>query len=97
MNVTFRPSQISVVIHSPKLDVCIHSPKIIVSTGSPIIREYVGGLPYEGEYNVDPSFEVQTLETRNRLIDRNINVNKIDVSYVGNQSGGNTVYIGGIF
>lgn len=97
MTVTFKPSKLCAVINPSQLNVCISGQKIIVTTGIPVIREYVGGLPYEGEYEVDPSFEVQTLETQNRLVDRNINVNKIEVSSVGNPSGGNTVYIGGIF
>lgn len=55
------------------------------------------GDPYEGEYNVMPSFKDQVLETSQKLMKDDVTVYAIQVSKVGNLSGGNTVYIGGIF
>lgn len=88
MNVAFRPAQINISFIEPSMG---------VSTGTPIARDYVGGEPYEGEYEVQPSFEVQTLPTAHKLLANNLTVDAIEVSTVSNLSGGNTVYIGGIF
>lgn len=57
----------------------------------------VAGDPYLGEYEVTPSFEQQTLATSNKYMSDDVTVYAIEVSTVSNPSGGNTVYIGGIF
>ena len=57
----------------------------------------IGDLPaYMGQTTVDPDFVGITLPTRNTSVYSNIDVNAIQVESVSNQSGGNTVYIGGI-
>lgn len=56
----------------------------------------IDGEPYEGEYEVDPTFEIQTLLTAHKYMADNVTVHAIEVSTVSNPSGGNTVYIGGI-
>lgn len=66
-----------------------------------VIQEAVtimmGDLPtYTGATSVDPDFIGVTLATRNTSVYSNIDVNAIQVESVSNQSGGNTVYIGGI-
>lgn len=55
------------------------------------------GEPYDGEYEVKPKFEVQTLPTAEKYLARDVTVDAIEVSKVSNLSGGKTVYIGGIF
>lgn len=55
------------------------------------------GEPYEGEYEVTPTFENQVLETARKYLEEDVTVYAIQVSKVSNPSGGNTVYIGGIF
>lgn len=87
-SVTFIPTQLNIEFAQPTLG---------ASTGTPVAREYVGGEPYTGEYEVQPSFENQTLLTAHKLLARNVTVEAIEVSTVSNPSGGNTVYIGGIF
>lgn len=52
---------------------------------------------YTGQYEVDPTFETQTLETAKKYLSQNVIVNAIAVSEVSNPFGGKTVYIGGIF
>ena len=52
--------------------------------------------PYDGEYVVDPSFETQILNTKNKTLSDDITVTPIGVQRVSNLSGGITVYIGGI-
>lgn len=54
----------------------------------------VGGRPYEGEYDVNPTFNNQELNTRGAILQENIVVNSISVNKSANESGGNTVVIG---
>lgn len=54
------------------------------------------GIPYEGEYEVDPKFYNQQLGTRGKNLSDNINVHAIEVSRVPNSGGGKTVFIGGV-
>ena len=54
----------------------------------------VGGRPYEGEYDVNPTFNKQELNTRGAILQENIVVNSISVNKSANSSGGNTVVIG---
>lgn len=54
------------------------------------------GLPYEGEYLVNPDFIGESLPTKGRVLFKDIEVKPIAVSRVTNPSGGKTVYIGGI-
>lgn len=54
------------------------------------------GKQYEGEYEVKPMFEAQTLPTKEKILTEDITVNAIEVSRVTNQNGGKTVYIGGV-
>lgn len=54
----------------------------------------VGGSPYEGEYEVSPTFNKQELNTRGAILQENIVVNSISVNKSANSSGGNTVVIG---
>lgn len=51
---------------------------------------------YDGVYIVDPSFDEQVLETRDKLMSDDVTVNAILVNTVSNPAGGNTVYIGGL-
>lgn len=50
---------------------------------------------YEGPYIVNPKFEEQKLETKNRLLQDDVTVLKIEVEKVTNLGGGYTVTIGG--
>ncbi len=58
-----------------------------------IINE--GGEYYTGEYEVDPTFEEQILQTQDKMMLEDVTVHAIEVSRVSNPSGGKTVYIGG--
>lgn len=50
---------------------------------------------YDGEYSVTPKFENQTLKTKNKVMDFDVDVKTIPLEKVANSSGGNTVIIGG--
>ena len=49
---------------------------------------------YNGEYQAIPKFESQTLETKDKVMDLNVEIKPIPVEKVANTSGGNTVIIG---
>lgn len=51
---------------------------------------------YTGSYVVEPDWEEQTLNTRNKIMHDNVTVEGIYLASVQNPSGGNTVYIGGV-
>lgn len=66
------------------------------SLGQTVIQ-YVGDSnPYTGEYIIDPDFDGQVLQTRQKYMTDNVTVNPIQVESVSNIEGGRTVYIGGI-
>ncbi len=50
--------------------------------------------PYEGEYEVTPKFEAQTLHTADRLLTKDVIIEEIPYAEVSNNSGGTTVTIG---
>lgn len=51
---------------------------------------------YTGEYAVNPNFNKQILNTKNKVMTEDVEIERIMVSVTSNTSGGNTVYIGGI-
>lgn len=59
------------------------------------IQTGVDAEQYEGEYQITPSFEAQSLQTKNKLMTDDVSVSAISVVKVSNTSGGNTVIIGG--
>lgn len=49
---------------------------------------------YEGEYEVTPAVQAQTLSTAGKLLQNNVKINEIPFAEVSNTSGGTTVTIG---
>jgi hypothetical protein len=49
---------------------------------------------FDGPYEVKPTFENQTLKTKNMAMNDDVDIKPISVTKVSNQSGGNTVIIG---
>lgn len=54
----------------------------------------VGGRPYDGQYEVKPTFESQNLNTKGAFLDDDILVHPISVNKTANNAGGNTIMIG---
>lgn len=54
----------------------------------------IGGLPYEGQYEVKPTFTVQTLSTKGAILEDDITVHQISINKTVNNAGGNTIVIG---
>lgn len=51
--------------------------------------------PYEGAYTITPKLELQTMATKNKMMQDNVTIEKIPVTVAPNSAGGNTVIIGG--
>ena len=51
---------------------------------------------YKGDYVVDPDWDAQKLDTKNKKLSDDITVNAIELQRVSNAAGGCTVYIGGL-
>ena len=90
MNVVINPQTIAVVAQTATDAVIIQPSSITVgadpgnlnvSTGLPIVRELVGGEPYEGSYTVTPATETQTLLTNGKLLARDVTINPIPSNY----------------
>ena len=50
---------------------------------------------YKGDNTVVPTFEQQTLKTKNKVMDSDVNVEPINIKEIPNPAGGFTVIIGG--
>ena len=50
---------------------------------------------YEGDYNITPKIDAQTLETKDKSMTADLEVEKIPYQEVSNPSGGLTATIGG--
>ena len=62
-----------------------------------VVTDTGGGMEeYEGEYTVTPKIVDQTLITENKVLKSNIKIQKIPRLDTSNNSGGITVYIGGV-
>ena len=59
------------------------------------IKTGVDAEQYEGEYQIMPSFEAQSLQTKNKLMTDDVSVSAISVVRMSNPNGGTTVIIGG--
>lgn len=76
-----------------KLSVTFHPEKLNISTGKEIVREYVGGEPYEGDYIVTPRADIAViLPTTNKILHDDVTVKRIAYYETANPSG-ETVYI----
>lgn len=62
------------------------------SIGAKVIN--IGGKPYEGEYEVTPKFNLQKLNTKGAILQKDIIINQISVNKVANNADGNTIVIG---
>ena len=81
IDVSAKPAQGSVVIAPQIVAVKAEEDSLGIILGNPIIREFIGGEPYEGEYEITPSMETQTLSTSNKLLARDVTVNPIPSNY----------------
>ena len=74
------------------IDIKTKEDKVELKNNSTIVS--MGASHYRGDYDVDPRFIEQTLETKDKLMGKDVTVRPIDVFTTTNLSGGNTVIIG---
>lgn len=80
-----------------KLCVVFGQQNLKVCTGTPIVRDNADFPVYDGEYEVIPKKDEQTvLETQGKVLVNDVTVLEIPYQAVGNLSGGKTAIIGGI-
>ena len=60
-----------------KLEVVFAPPQLGIDISPPVVKEYIGAIPYEGEYEVTPSEETQVLFTDGKVLARNVIVHPI--------------------
>ena len=63
------------------LTVSFNNTQANISTSSQITRDFVDRDPYTGEYNITPSANTQTLETKNLRMTDNVTINPIPNNY----------------
>ncbi len=90
MNAEINPQSIEVsaasasgeVIITPQtVSVKANADTLAITLENPVIRELVGGEPYEGDYNMTPTTSVQTLPTNGKLLARDVTVGAIPNNY----------------
>lgn len=58
-----------------------------------VVKEYVGGNPYVGEYTLTPKVAQQTMPTKGKFMTDDVTVKAIPIYETSNASGGSTIYI----
>ena len=81
VNVSAESAQATIDIDQQFVSVVADPETLGIEIGSQIVREIVGGEPYEGSYAVTPTNETQTLPTSGKLLTRNLTVNPIPSNY----------------
>lgn len=73
--------KLTVQFGNPNLSVGFNNKPFDVSTGIPVVRDNTEFPVYDGDYEVTPSQETQTLETSSTVLIRNITINPIPSNY----------------
>ena len=60
-----------------KLEVVFAPQQLGIDILPPVVKEYIGAIPYEGEYEVTPSEDTQVLFTDGKVLSRNVTVHPI--------------------
>ena len=63
------------------VDVTVESAKLSTSTGTPVARDYIERPAYEGSYEVTPSAETQTIQTRGLRMTDDLTIAPIPNNY----------------
>ena len=68
--------------------------KSVINVENKVVIPQGGGMPYSGVYEVIPSIDPQTLLTKNRLMEDDIQVKAIPYYETTYNQNGKTIYIG---
>lgn len=66
----------------------------ITMTVESAVKVGLSGNTYEGSYEITPSVDGQTMATKDKYMKKDVDISPIPYFSVGNNSGGNTIYIG---
>ena len=81
------------ILTLPKMSGSVSTPKSLSgNVGAKTIN--IGGRPYEGQYEVKPTFTMQTLSTKGATLEGDVTVHQISINKTANNAGGNTIVIG---
>lgn len=80
---------------SAAFDVSFGGERGLYEVGFGEVNEVSKEANYDGEYIVTPKLEEQTMPTKGKVMEDDVKINKIPITVVSNESGGNTVIIGG--
>lgn len=86
-------TKLTAVITSQTINATLFPTTVLVKLG--FNRVYTAPNPYTGKYKVEPCFEAQILETKEKTMLDDVEVSAIEVQRVSNVAGGRTVFIGG--
>lgn len=64
-----------------KLSVEFRPAQLGINISPPVVKEYIGAIPYSGEYEVTPSQETQVLYTEGKALAENVIVHPIPSNY----------------
>lgn len=81
ITVSAEAAQEEIVITPQTVSVKADADTLAIKLENPVIRELIGGEPYEGNYSVTPTTETQILPTSGKLLARDVTVNPIPSNY----------------
>ena len=71
----------AIVILPQTVDVEADPKTLDVALQDPVVKEIVGGDPYEGSYTITPTAETQSIPTAGKILTQNLTVNPIPSNY----------------
>ena len=94
VRMTIEQKPIRMTVENKTISMAVNPQKSIQMKVEKAVAISVEGNTYEGSYEVTPTVDGLTMETKEKYMKDNVTVNPIPFFSVGNNSGGNTVYIG---
>ena len=73
--------KLTATFHPQTMTVSVSQSAVGVKLGSPVARDYVERDPYTGDYEITPSSEVITLETKNLRMTDNVRILPVPSNY----------------
>ena len=67
--------------HPQHMTAAVSAPSMATGFGNPIARDYVERPAYEGSYEITPSAEAQTIQTKNLRMTDDLVINPIPNNY----------------
>ena len=81
-------------VEKKNINMTVHPHKSIQMKVEKAVAVGISGKTYEGDYEVIPTAEKQTMGTKQKYMKDDVTIHPIPFYSVSNNSGGNTVFIG---